>query len=104
MAVLPPIYSPVTKYFAKWGGLENGKCGEFYMDFMRCSSRVGIQRAIHYDCVKELADFHECMNETKQVERYRIISKERKKQKRPYIEPLPEDIIRSFAGKPPYKP
>ncbi|CAG5115826.1 unnamed protein product [Candidula unifasciata] len=93
--MLPIIYSPVTKYIASWGGMEQGRCGEFYMDFMRCASRVGGPRAMNVDCVKELADFNECATGLKQAKRYRIIKKERERQNRPYIEPLVEDVLRA---------
>jgi len=88
---LPLIYTPFTKFQTAWGGTQGGECGAHYLDYMRCASLVGGVRAKD-DCYKELADFHECALSQKQLKRVVIMEKERKRQKRPYIEALGQDI------------
>ncbi|CAL1531120.1 unnamed protein product [Lymnaea stagnalis] len=88
---LPIIYTPITKLQASIEGPQGGPCGHFHMDFFRCASRVGMARA-RYDCKKELADFHECFYKDKQLERVRLMDKERKRQGRPHLTPLGKDI------------
>ncbi|XP_013078383.1 uncharacterized protein LOC106064376 isoform X2 [Biomphalaria glabrata] len=88
---LPVIYTPITKLQLNWENTQGGPCGNQYMDFMRCASRTGMEKA-KYECKNELADFHECLRKGKQLERVKIMNAERKRQKRPPIEPLAKDI------------
>ncbi|XP_005097752.1 NADH dehydrogenase [ubiquinone] iron-sulfur protein 5 [Aplysia californica] len=91
MPTLPIIYTPFTKLQAGWGTRQGSTCGEFEMDFVRCASRVGMNKA-KFECLKEIEDFHECLWRSKQTQRTDIMEAERKRQKRPYIEPLGKDI------------
>lgn len=64
---LPLIYTPITKVQNSWSDVPGGQfCREYYMDFIRCASRVGWHRG-QYECKKESADFSECIFHNKQV-------------------------------------
>ncbi|KAH9523708.1 hypothetical protein Btru_040702 [Bulinus truncatus] len=89
---LPVIYTPITKLQGTWENLQGGPCGTHYMDYTRCASRVGLTRA-HFECKNEMADFQECITQMKQLDRVRLMMNERKRQKRPHMEPLAKDVL-----------
>ncbi|XP_064606627.1 NADH dehydrogenase [ubiquinone] iron-sulfur protein 5-like [Liolophura sinensis] len=86
MSTGPVIHSPLTKVTDHWITHQWTACGEMEMDYYRCASRVGAARAV-VDCKLEKEDYKECVTKKKQIQRYVLLQAERRKQKKPFLEP-----------------
>merc|ERR1712137_131928 len=79
---------PLNNYLVEHHSMTNKRCANFYMDYLHCTSRVGIQNSATL-CKEQFEDLQECRFETKRNARIAFIQRERIRQSRPGIEPLP---------------
>eukprot|EP00914_Ancora_sagittata_P018260 GHVO01036109.1.p1 GENE.GHVO01036109.1~~GHVO01036109.1.p1 ORF type:complete len:120 (+),score=12.81 GHVO01036109.1:101-460(+) len=94
MGNFPVFDTPFSRLTEHWFSFQASSCRDMELDWARCASRVGVQRA-RTECKEYHEDLMECATRNKHRLRWQEIQKERKKQGDYKPEP-PKDSIRMW--------